>query len=368
MANSADWLAGIGAALQTGGLLGLDIAKNKEKVAAEQQRIGLQQETIQISRENLELARQEAARRHDEAKQLLEFRLKQLQPDSYRQFNLEQENPDYRAAMQSARQSALTKPEGKPFEATDKDGNRVLVQRNADGSLTPVEGFGPAAKSGGISLTTPDGSTVQIGGPQNGGSSELSNPTVNKLQESMVNYQGGLDRLRSIREKAAPGFLTYQGKIDAALLNAKDKAQLFGMRPFGALDEKDKDFLVGYTQFKSDTTNNLNRYIKEITGAAMTQAEAERIMSAAPTLDDGPTTFTAKLDSTVNQLSKAMARAHWTLKNGVSVDSIPLENMDQVVQEYGNKVESQIRASNPDMPADEVEKLAISQVRRAFGM
>lgn len=57
--------------------------------------------------------------------------------------------------------SEASKPVGAPMEVTGPNGSPTLVQRYADGSLRPVEGFAPKARDGMSITTNPDG-TVSV--------------------------------------------------------------------------------------------------------------------------------------------------------------------------------------------------------------
>lgn len=60
--------------------------------------------------------------------------------------------------------SEASKPVGAPMEVTGPNGAPTLVQRYADGSLRPVEGFAPKARSGFTVQTNPDGTTTIVQG------------------------------------------------------------------------------------------------------------------------------------------------------------------------------------------------------------
>jgi hypothetical protein len=218
--------------------------------------------------------------------------------------------------------------------------------------------FVQAKKGQGFSVTTPDGTVVQMGGPAGGGS--LAKPTLNNLEETIVNAQAGLDRLRQVGRDFDPSFLKLQNQLGANVAKWKDK--------IGAASPEDREKIKEYETFRSGVLNNLNLYIKEITGAAMSQQEAVRIIAAMPSMDDGPTQFRSKYDRVVEGLSRALARAYYTRQNGLSMDAVPIEQMDKIIDDYGGKIEKQIKAQNPDMDQAEVERLAMDQVRRAFGM
>ena len=54
--------------------------------------------------------------------------------------------------------------------------------------------------------------------------------------------------------------------------------------------------------FKADVQDTLNRYIKEMTGAQMSEAEAKRLLAAMPTMRDNDQTFMEKLRRTRDRI------------------------------------------------------------------
>jgi len=235
----------------------------------------------------------------------------------------------------------------------DLEGKRLGNKKTrAEIDYTNRKGTGTAS---GMSFSIgPDGTITYS---NDGG---LAKPTVNKLEETIVNSQAGLDRLRGIQRSFDPKYLKLQTQASAGLAGFKDK--------LGMSNENDKKLLGQYEGFRSKTLNNLNLYIKEITGAAMSEAEAGRIQSVMPSLKDGPTAFKTKMDAVMNELSRAQARAYYTRRNGLDLGSIPLASMDAIIDDFGEKVEQQIIQQNPGIDPKEAEKVAHEQVKRAFGM
>lgn len=239
-------------------------------------------------------------------------------------------------------------------DLVDSNGNPLMVSNR--GATRPLSGARRAAKNGTSLTVGPDG-TVQF---NDGGSTPLAKPTQGELEKTVVSSQAGLDRLRSIQRSFDPKYLNLQHQLGSEYSQLKDKV--------GLASDADKQTIANYEGFKSKTLNNLNLYIKDITGAAMSEAEADRIKSSVPNLSDGPTAFKSKLDSVMGELSRAQARAYYVRRNGLSMDNVPLDNMDKIIDDYGANVEAQIKQQNPNMSPAEVDQLAHEQVKRAFGM
>ena len=101
---------------------------------------------------------------------------------------------------------------------------------------------------------------------------------------------------------------TAQGKID----------QFFrGARAFFKItDENDADFQKarrGYA-FMSDVQDAANRYIKEITGAQMSEAEATRLLKAIANSNDNKAAFMGKLDAQMARIKEMVAFSQERIK------------------------------------------------------
>lgn len=111
-----------------------------------------------------------------------------------------------------------------------------------------------------------------------------------------------LARLDSMISGYDPTFLQLEGKVKNFALNFADIAGL-------KLPPEAKDQLAAYKTFQARTQQNLNLYIREITGAQMNREEAARLTASQPNLDDGPTAFVSKLEDTYAILQATQERA-----------------------------------------------------------
>ncbi len=82
----------------------------------------------------------------------------------------------------------------------------------------------------------------------------------------------------------------------------KGKALAFAERLGIDIGEGNRDDLAAQAAFKRTVMEQLSLFINELSGAAVSEQEAERLMKAMPNLNDSPTEFKAKYDSLINQL------------------------------------------------------------------
>jgi hypothetical protein len=154
---------------------------------------------------------------------------------------------------------------------------------------------------------------------------DLTTPTKNKLQEGAINAQAGIDRLAGVRTGFDPRWLTYKGQFSQYVNSIRSKAAGF---PFVS-----------------------NRYITEITGAAMGVEEAKRIVSTMPSLDDDPQSFQTKLDRVEERLKLVLARSVYTQRNGIKFDAIPIDQMKSIMNRRGDEIYRQKLAQTNDTNA-----------------
>jgi len=205
---------------------------------------------------------------------------------------------------------------------------------------------------------------------------DLTKKVTGELQTKVIGNVDRIARLNVIREQinSNSAFLTIGGKAAAGGLNVLDK---FGI----PIPEAGEEFLIAQTDFVRNSIENINNYIKEITGAQMSEKEANRLRLAQPDPGegvfggDGPIKFKAKLDSALEAGALAQARQEYFLEKGIAHDfegerepPITLSGMKQILNEKGKEEARIIRANNPDMDIKEVLRQAQENVQRRFGM
>jgi hypothetical protein len=152
----------------------------------------------------------------------------------------------------------------------------------------------------------------------------LTTKTQGTLEQGVVDQKEELARLKNMASGLNTDFLTTSGKASATLLNLKD------MWSGGDLSTKERKYVSDYSTFAQDTIENVNLYIKRITGAQMSEQEAGRLTLAVPNMGktwftgDGPSKFKAKLQNSIEKLEAANARYNSYLEKGISPQQIKL--------------------------------------------
>jgi len=130
----------------------------------------------------------------------------------------------------------------------------------------------------------------------------FSPPTKAAIQKQIMDARAGIGRIEDIRKGFKKDYLTLGGKARAT---GAAWADYLGM----PLPDSEKKFLKSYTEFSTGAIDNLNRYITERTGAALSEAEATRLREAMPDpKSDSPEQFESKLDVVIANLQRSQKR------------------------------------------------------------
>lgn len=209
----------------------------------------------------------------------------------------------------------------------------------------------------GFSVQSPDGTVISYGK----GGAPIQKPTANDLEKKIV--QGGemMGRLRDMQGRFDEQYLTYQGQADNWFNTMKEKAGI-GLSP------EAQQKVTEYSAFQRDVTNNLSLYLNQLSGAAISPQEGERIAKSLPNMDDSPTKFKAKMGATMRDISKAQARAKWALQNGVGQNPWEADaKFNESVQQRGEQLAQQVRQKNPRATDDEIKRAVANQLKMEFG-
>lgn len=201
---------------------------------------------------------------------------------------------------------------------------------------------------------------------------DLSKTTATEVEKNVLSNAEAVSRLNSIYGTYRPEYLNIPFRAKQEWTNITGK--------FQKISPKDRDVLTGYYSFKQNSLQNLNKTIKDLTGAAMGVQEADRIIASLPNAGstilggDSPVEFEAKLNNAIEQTKYALARQTYALKNGIKKDAwekIPLADMPSIVNKRAGEIAKayKLDPDNPKNPNREADKQTIKrQLAAEFGI
>ena len=150
-------------------------------------------------------------------------------------------------------------------------------------------------------------------------SSDMDDPvTRRRIVASIQANQGTLRSLRLVAQEYAALKNSPEGS-PLRLQNQARYSLLVLADRLGMAGPEAQESISNVTQFKTRTTDMLNKYIKEITGAAMSQAEATRIIASMPNVNMSDAQFDSALNRVINDIEAAIARQQGYLDGNLTV-------------------------------------------------
>ena len=249
-----------------------------------------------------------------------------------------------------------------------------------------IEEFG---QKNGITVTTDkDGNTItSIGGPPIKLAPGVGTATTNAIQKSMFDSSQALVRLNEIRKTYDSGaeYLSAPGKTKYEAYRLLEKSGK-------TLTKEQKQYLTDTTTFASTALRHLNKTLNELSGAAVSVAEFERITQAMANpgkegllnllSGDSATQFKTKLDIGIELNRMNIARSNYINKNGIEIGEIDgytggigadgklisLDQMPDIMNKRANEIGNKIQEENPQLIESDIRKIVREQVAQEFGL
>lgn len=195
----------------------------------------------------------------------------------------------------------------------------------------------------------------------------LGKTATNDIDEKIVNGLNVLSRMEGIAQTFKPEFQTIGTRL--GMTGAGWLAKLDPSR----VDPQTAKQLSEFATYRRRATENVNTTIKEITGAAMSIPEAQRILAQVPNAGTGifdgddPITLKAKLDDVIKQTTLAVARQAWLKKNNPQLldqlaknkmagveNVIPLDRMSGIMNERRNQIYQELKQRAPNATREQL--------------
>ncbi len=284
--------------------------------------------------------------------------------------------------LQKSRTGEVEKIAGDPNKTgTLSPVGKLVQERDALASDDPKRAFYDAAiqkavTTKGMKLTVgPDGEvSFQTGVGSDEG---LSKKVRGNVEGKLVGALEGLARIGNIVKSFKPEYQEIPTRLGVAWTSLKEK---FGVN----VPKEDRAFLEEFSTYKQDALENINLYIKEITGAQMSEKEANRLRKAQPDPGEGlfdgdsPSVFKAKLVNQYKKLKLSTVRYSFYLKQGVDENTlggmvkngsvISLEQMEKVLKQKEEEYMGEIVVRDPLIDTQSLMDQVTQRMKDEFGL
>ena len=170
----------------------------------------------------------------------------------------------------------------------------------------------PGWKEGTISGESKPGVSVSIG---------LEKSTKGEIEKKILNAKEATARMTAIQQSFKPEYLELWPRFKGEITGLVSK---FG----GKVSPETKTFYQDFKQFQRKSIENINLYIKELTGAQMSEKEAARLRLAMPDpgekwyKGDDPIEFKAKMDDVLKYARASIARFQYYLSKNLTEQQV----------------------------------------------
>ncbi len=239
--------------------------------------------------------------------------------------------------------------------------DQIIDMNNPQAGVVDVPGLQQGDGSGmGIQVDPETGAVTVI----ENAPADFGRKAQNDIETRIVNSGAMLARLTDTQKLFKPEYQQIFPRVANAISRGKDK--------FGFATPEDQQAVGEFAQFKAEAFNNLNTTLKELSGAAVTPQEAERLLEQLPNVGttiwngDSPSEFQGKLLQSIKQQKLAITRYNLWLKMGRSGNPWDLGDLSSVpgmVDQYGEQLEQQFRQQGyTDQKA--IEQMVRQQIQR----
>lgn len=322
---------------------------------------------------------QELAERSVEEKQRVFDTIKWMADNPQAAQVAAQANPEMQEYVNSpAFESYLNTYQGKVarwVEKTDPTGNVILVGFDENMNEIARKDLGPIGKpASSMSFTTDEQGNVTF---TQGPGADMTKAAQNKVDKDMIDAEGRLKRLENIRQSYNSKWLEAGPRMRAEWNKWKAKFDSDSLSP------REREELREYSFFFSDAINNVNRTLNELSGAAVSPAEAQRLRAELPDPGnqglfgilqaDDPVSYKAKLDRSIFRVKQALARYQYYRARGLTdpkkiAERTPLtdQGMSQLLDKRGDELEREYKELYPDAKQSDIEALVKRQLKQEF--
>jgi hypothetical protein len=147
----------------------------------------------------------------------------------------------------------------------------------------------------------------------------MGKEAINKAESRLFDSRETLASLERIQEVDASELLSFGGRLEHEWFGWKDR--------FNTLSNKDKTEFQNHIRLRRRTDSAMNNHLKQMSGVAISEKEAVRLMRQLPTSGEGlfggdaPYKFEQKLKDSIGELRLAIIRYGYARDHGLQFDN-----------------------------------------------
>jgi len=209
----------------------------------------------------------------------------------------------------------------------------------------------------GFSVTTPDGTVVNYG---SGGA--VTNKTQGEAENRMIEAGDTIAAVTNIRGQFKPTFQQIGTRAQMKVLALKDRA--------GTLNDDERAKLSEYATYRAEAGQLMSGMLNQLFGAAISEQEMKRGESFLPNTGtglfdgDSPTEMDSKLKRYEDFTRKALMKAAYIQRNGLTVDQVSIDQMPDLMRKRGNELSKEYANLGPN----EMMKAVKARLADEFGL
>jgi hypothetical protein len=202
-----------------------------------------------------------------------------------------------------------------------------------------------------------------------GGADRLGKTGANKIDLKQIDAINHVSRLNEVGATMKPEYLQIPTRLGMAWSGIKAK--------FGQIPPKEQNDLKAYATARRDAVNNMSRLLNELSGAAVSPQEYQRIIKTQPDAGiglfdgDDPVSFQGKLEGARKEQYRAIARYNYLRQRGFTGkpwEAMPLEAVDGAIDKRGSEIETELRQQNPNANPMQLQQGVKARLKQEFGI
>lgn len=250
-----------------------------------------------------------------------------------------------------AKKEAELTPEKKRFKAMF-NGKPVIGFSDDQGNVY--------ARIGGKLLRNPPGLIEVVTGTTEHDPGAITKKTSGTIEKKIMSSADLYSGLEKIGESYFEQSLTWGGKAEALYLKSKEKLG-FDLTPEQA------EVVNLDTDMRQETFDVLNTYIHDLSGAAVSVQEAQRLSKSMPTMDDSPTEFKRKVLNVKRKARALIDRYQYWKEKGLVREGMTDKDMEKLERTSAPpRAYSVIKAARAAIASGQDKTAIIKEITKGF--